>query len=38
MPGLVQAVMSPLASLASRRGLGERYERQHQFHQVPALE
>jgi hypothetical protein len=37
MPGLVQAVMAPLASVASRRGLGERYERQHRIHQVPVL-
>ena len=34
MPGLVQAVMAPLAGLASRRGLGERYEWRHQ---MPAL-
>jgi quercetin dioxygenase-like cupin family protein len=37
MPGLVQAVMTPLASLASRRGLGERYEWQHDLDRVPAL-
>ena len=37
MPGLVQAVMTPLASLASRRGLGERYTWQHQIRQVPAV-
>jgi quercetin dioxygenase-like cupin family protein len=37
MPGLVQAVMSPVASLAARRGLGERYEMQHRTLQVPAL-
>jgi quercetin dioxygenase-like cupin family protein len=37
MPGLVQAVMTPLASLASRRGLGERYAWQHQIRQVPAV-
>lgn len=37
MPGLVQAVMAPLASLASYRGLGERYEGQHRVHPVPAL-
>jgi quercetin dioxygenase-like cupin family protein len=37
MPGLVQAVMAPLASLATRRGLGERYQCQHQPHLVPAL-
>lgn len=28
-PGLVRAVMAPLASLAERRGLGERYQRYH---------
>lgn len=32
-PGLVRAVMSPLAALGERRGLGERYRR---YHQVPA--
>jgi quercetin dioxygenase-like cupin family protein len=37
MPGLVQAVMAPLASLALYRGLGERYEGQHRVHPVPAL-
>lgn len=37
MPGLVQAVMAPLASVASRRGLGDRYERQHRGHMVPVL-
>ena len=37
MPGLVQAVMAPLASVASRRGLGERYEWDHRVQPVPAL-
>jgi len=37
MPGRVQAVMAPLASLASRRGLDERYEMQHRGHRIPAL-
>jgi quercetin dioxygenase-like cupin family protein len=29
-PGLVRAVMAPLASLAEHRGLGQRYRRYHQ--------
>lgn len=37
MPGLVQAVMAPLAGLASRSGLGERYERRDLARQVPVL-
>lgn len=37
MPGLVQAVMAPLASLATHRGLGERYDRQNHPHRVAAL-
>jgi hypothetical protein len=37
MPGLVQAVMAPLASLAVQRGLGARYEWQHNLDRVPAL-
>src|SRR5215469_5416707 len=37
MPGLVQVVMAPVAGLAHRRGLGERYERRHEVRQVPAL-
>jgi len=37
MPGLVQAVMSPVASLASHRGLGERYEVHRQAGRVPAF-
>jgi quercetin dioxygenase-like cupin family protein len=32
-PGLVRAVMAPLASLAEHRGLGQRYRR---YHQVPV--
>jgi quercetin dioxygenase-like cupin family protein len=38
MPGLVQVVMAPLAGLAARRGLDERYEWQHEhIHPVPTL-
>lgn len=37
MPGLVQAVIAPLVAVASHRGLGDRYERQHRVHRVPAL-
>jgi quercetin dioxygenase-like cupin family protein len=37
IPGLVQAVMAPLASLAWRNGLAERYEGQRPVHRVPAL-
>lgn len=32
-PGLVRAIMAPLASLAEHRGLGQRYRR---YHQVPV--
>jgi quercetin dioxygenase-like cupin family protein len=32
-PGLVRAVMAPLASLARHRGLGQRY---HRCHQIPV--
>jgi quercetin dioxygenase-like cupin family protein len=37
MPGLVQAVMAPVANLAYRRGLGERYEWHQHGRQVPVL-
>ena len=37
MPGLALAVMAPLASVATRRGLAERYDRHHQAQLAPAL-